>query len=152
MKTLPIAVLMFLVGTFAYSSNPRNKKLIITYQENEEFVMSNPQTGQVLFLSEEISSLIKDGNIPIVIECDKDVAWIYLNDIYDGRDYPEVEFDSDYFNVIMDLYPVKINKELKKKLKKGNKAFIDALGIEYVIEGGEVVSKINYDKFEKFMF
>ena len=114
--------------------------------------MDNPQTGQLLFLNEEMASLIKNGNIPIVIECDRDVAWIYLNDVYDGRDYPEVEFESDYFNIIVDLFPIKINKELKKRLKKGCRAFMNALGVEYLIENGEVISKINYDKFEKFMF
>ena len=98
-----------------------------------------------------MESLIKEGNIPIVIECDKDIAWLYLNDPM-GRDYPEVNFESNYFEIILDLFPLKINKELKKSLKKGNKTFIEKLGIEYVIEDGEVFSKIDYDKFEKFMF
>jgi hypothetical protein len=29
---------------------------------------------------------------------------------------------------------------------------MEALGIEYLIENGEVISKIDYDKFENFMF
>jgi hypothetical protein len=69
-----------------------------------------------------------------------------------GRDYPEVDFDSDYFDIILDLFPLKINKELKRSLRLGNKAFMEALGIEYLVEDGEVISLIDYDKFENFMF
>jgi len=98
-----------------------------------------------------MESLIKEGNIPIVIECDRDVAWIFLNDPM-GRDYPEVDFESDYFEIILDLFPLKINRELKRHLKVGNKAFMDALGIEYLVENGEVFSIIDYEKFEGFMF
>lgn len=152
MKTLPIVLVMLLVGAFSYSSNPQNKKLIIKYQDIEEFLMDNPGTGKVVFLDEKMTSLIKEGKIPIVIEQEKNVAWIYLNDIYGGRDYPEVDFESDYLNIIMDLFPLKINRNLRKKLKKGSNAFFDALGVKYLIEDGEIISKINYDKFEKFIF
>ena len=98
-----------------------------------------------------MESLIKGGDIPVVIECDRDVAWILLNDPM-GRDYPEVDFESDYFGVILDLFPLKINKKLKKSLRQGNKTFMKMLGIEYLVENGEVISLINYEKFEDFMF
>ena len=29
---------------------------------------------------------------------------------------------------------------------------MEALGIEYLVEDGQVISKIDYDKFENFMF
>ena len=144
---------MIMVGTLAASTPQKwpKKALLLTCEGNETFTRDNPRAADVLLLREEMQSLIKEGNIPVVIECDRDVAWIYLNDPM-GRDYPEVDFDSDYFEIIMDLFPLKINKELKKSLAVGNKAFMDALGVEYLIENGEVISKIDYDKFENFMF
>ena len=153
MKTLPFILLMIMVGTLAASTPQKwpKKALLLTCEGNETFTRDNPRAADVLLLREEMQSLIKEGNIPVVIECDRDVAWIYLNDPM-GRDYPEVDFDSDYFEIIMDLFPLKINKELKKSLAVGNKAFMDALGVEYLIENGEVISKIDYDKFENFMF
>ena len=153
MKTLPFILLMIMVGTLAASAPLKGpkKELLLTCQGKETFSRDNPRAADVLCLREEMESLIREGNIPIVIECDKDVAWIYLNDPL-GRDYPEVDFDSDYFEIILDLFPLKINKELKKSLAVGNKAFMDALGVEYLIEDGEVISKIDYDKFENFMF
>lgn len=153
MKALPFILLMIMVGTLAASAPLKGpkKELLLTCQGKETFSRDNPRAADVLCLREEMESLIREGNIPIVIECDKDVAWIYLNDPL-GRDYPEVDFDSDYFEIILDLFPLKINKELKKSLAIGNKAFMDALGVEYLIENGEVISKIDYDKFENFMF
>ena len=40
---------------------------------------------------------------------------------------------------------------LKNSLIKGNKVFFETLGIEYIIENEEVISKINYEKFERFV-
>ena len=153
MKTLPFILLVIMVGTLAASTPQKwpKKALLLTCEGKETFTRDNPRAADVLLLREEMQSLIKEGNIPVVIECDKDVAWIYLNDPM-GRDYPEVDFDSDYFDIILDLFPLKINKELKRSLSAGNKAFMEALGIEYLIENGEVISKIDYDKFENFMF
>ena len=153
MKTLPFILLVIMVGTLAASTPQKwpKKALLLTCEGNETFTRDNPRAADVLLLREEMQSLIKEGNIPIVIECDRDVAWIYLNDPM-GRDYPEVNFESDYFEIILDLFPLKINKELKRSLSAGNKAFMEALGIEYLVQDGEVISKIDYDKFENFMF
>ena len=153
MKSLPFVLLMIMVGTIAMSAPCKchKKELLLTCQGKETFSRDNPRPADIMSLREEMESLIKDGSIPIVIECDKDVAWIFLNDPM-GRDYPEVNFESDYFEIILDLFPLKINKELKRSLKQGNKAFMEALGIEYLVENGEVISLINYDKFEDFMF
>ena len=79
----------------------RQKTLLLVCQGTEEFYRDNPRAADVLCLREEMESLIKDGNIPIVIECDRNVAWLYLNDPM-GRDYPEVNFDSDYEGIIME--------------------------------------------------
>lgn len=151
MKALPFILLTFLVGILAFPNKVGQKTLLLVCQGTEEFSRDNPRAEQILLLREEMSSLIKEGNMPIVIECDRDIAWLYLNDPM-GRDYPEVNFKSDYEGIIMDLFPLKINRTLKKSLKKGNKEFFKTLGVEYVVEDGEVISKIDYDKFEKFMF
>ena len=111
----------------------------------------NLKVEEVSSLRNRMESLIKSGSIPLVIESKNDVAWIYLNDP-EGRDYPEVNFESDYFEIITDLFPLKLTNKLKKSLKKGNKTFMKTLGVEYVIENEEVISKINYDIFERFMF
>ena len=152
-----VIIPLFLVGVILLGNvivaraHHKKEELLLSCQGNENFCRDNPRPAQIFSLREEMESLIKEGNIPIVIECGKNVAWIVLNDPDCGRDYPEVDFDSDYFEIILDLFPLKINKKLKKSLKAGNKAFIDALGIEYVVSEGEVISKIDYDKFEKFM-
>jgi len=153
MKGLKILFLLFLVGTIETSTLAQRpqKALLLICQGNEEFCRDNPRAADVLCLREEIKSLIKEGNIPLVIECDKNVAWLFLNDPM-GRDYHDVDFESDYFEIIMDLFPLKINKELKKSLKLGNKAFMEKLGIEYLVKNGEVISKIDYEKFENFVF
>ena len=152
MKALPFVLLMFLLGTLVSPAKIRPKEtLLLVCQGNENFSRDNPRAEQVLLMREEVESLIKEGNYPVVIECDKKVAWIFLNDPDDGRDYPEVNFESNYFEML-DLFPLKINRTLKKSLKRGNKEFLEALGIEYIIRNGEVFSRIEYDKFEKFMF
>ena len=152
MKKLLLILLLAMVG-FAISAPLRKhkKELLLTCQGKETFSRDNPMAADVLCLREEMESLIKEGNFPIVIECDNDVAWLYLNDPT-GRDYPDADFESDYFEIIMDLFPLKINNRLKRDLKKGNQKFFETLGIEYIVENGEVFSKIDYEKFEKFMF
>lgn len=150
-KLLLIFMVVIVASATSTPQRKHNKQLLLTCQGKENFSRDNPRAADVLCLREEMESLIKEGNIPIVIECDRNVAWIYLNDPM-GRDYPEVDFESDYFEIIMDLFPLKINKQLKKSLSVGNKAFMEALGIEYLVENGEVISLIDYDKFENFMF
>ena len=150
-KLLLILLVAIVASAMSAPQRKHNKELLLTCQGKENFSRDNPRAADVLCLREEMESLIKEGNIPIVIECDRNVAWIYLNDPM-GRDYPEVDFESDYFEIILDLFPLKINKELKKSLKDGNKAFMEALGVKYLVENGEVFSLIDYEKFENFMF
>ena len=150
MKSLPFILLMFLVGTLVSPARPKETLLLIC-QGNEEFSRENPRIEQVLLMREEVESLIKSGSLPVVIECDRNVVWVYLNDPDDGRDYPVADFKSDYFETL-DLFPLKLTKKLKKMLKKGNKEFLETLGVEYIVKNGEVFSKIDYDKFEVFTF
>ena len=149
---MAVLLLILMVSIAGIARSYPKKALLLFCEGNENFCRDNPRPAQIFSIREEMESLIKEGNIPIVIECDRDVAWIFLNDPDGGRDYPEVDFDSDYFETIFDLFPLKINTELKKCLKAGNKAFMDTLGIEYQVKNGEVISKINYDAFERFMW
>ncbi len=146
MKSVPLFLLTILIGTLTLSSD-----LVFTCDGYKTTFKQNLNTEEIPSLRERMKALIKNGSIPIVIEGENNVAWIYLNDP-EGRDYPDIDFESNYFEIIQDLFPLKINKELQKSLKKGNKAFLKTLGIEYIIEGEDVISKINYKVFEKFMF
>ena len=151
MRTLPFIFLMFLLGTLTSTAKIRPEKtLLLVCQGNKEFSRKNFEIEQILFIREEVESLIKGGSLPVVIECNRNVAWLYLNDPL-GRDYPEVDFESDYFETL-NLFPLKLTTKLKRMLKKGNKEFLETLGIEYIVENGEVFSKIDYNKFEIFMF
>ena len=150
MKSLALILLMFLGETLASPARPK-ETLLLVCQGNEEFSRENPRIEQVLLMREEVESLIKSGSFPIVIECDRNVAWVYVNDPDDGRDYPVANFKSDYFETL-DLFPVKLTKSLKKVLKGGNKKFLETLGIEYIVRNGEVFSRIDYNKFDYFAF
>lgn len=153
MKTLPLLLSsIFVVSLACINPQQHEKPIVLTYEECEKVLMENPRDDESLSLTKEMESLIKDGKFPIIIEHDKNVAWIYLNDPTNSRDYPETNLKSDYFEIITDLFPIKINKTLKSSLKKGNKAFFETLGIEYVITKNEVISNINYEKFERFVF
>ncbi len=150
MKSL--LLILFATVTLSATNKHPQKALLLICQGTENFSRDNPRAEEVLLLREEMESLIKEGNIPIVLEYDKNVIWIILNDPYTGRDYPEAEFDSDYFDIIGDLFHLKLNPELKRSLQKSNKDFINALGIEYQVKNEEIISIIDYDKFDKYAF
>ena len=150
MKNLSSILLMFLIGTLVFTT--QQSELFITYDGYKTTFRQNLKVEEVPSLRDRMSSLIKDGNVPIILEEENDVVWIFLNDSENARDYPDTELTSDYSEIIQDLFPLKLTKKLKKSLKKGNKAFIKTLGIEYLVENEEVISKINYKTFEKFVF
>jgi hypothetical protein len=153
MKTLPLLLSSILiVGLACANPQQHERPIVLTYQGCEKILMENPRDSESLSLIKEMESLIRNGEFPIVIERDKNVAWIYLNDPNNSRDYPENNLKSDYFEIITDLFPIKINKTLQNSLKRGNKAFFETLGINYFVKEDEVFSKINYEKFEKFVF
>lgn len=141
---------MFLVGTLTtQAQNYAPLKLVC--QGSQELSVYIDQPKEISQLRNEMAFLIKKGNFPIVIEEKKDVIWIYLNDPYGGKDYPTIKFESDYFETI-DLFPLKLTKQLKNHLKKGNKFLLETLGITYLIKNDEVISKINYNKFDRYVF
>lgn len=120
-------------------------------QGTQELSVYIEHQEEALQLRDEIEFLIKSGNYPVVIEEKRNVLWVYLNDPYGGKDYPVSNFESDYFETI-DLFPLKLSNQLKSCLKKGNKFLLETLGIRYIIKDGEVVSKIDYNKFDRYVF
>lgn len=140
---------MFLMGTLTVQAqNDAPLKLICQGAEELSVYIEYPE--EVLQLRDEIEFLIKRGNFPIVIEEKRNVLWVYLNDPHGGKDYPVANFKSDYFETV-DLFPLKLTKQLKVCLKKGNKFLLETLGIKYLVKNGEVISNIDYSKFDRFI-
>lgn len=144
--------LMFLGILVLTAQESQESTLFITYDGCKTTFRQSLKVDELSSLRNRMESLIKSGCIPLVIESENDVVWVYLNDPIGAKDYPEADFESDYFEVIKDLFPLKLTSKLKKSLKKGNRAFMKTLGVKYVIEDEEVISKINYNVFEKFAF
>jgi len=124
--------------------------LILTYEGPDTVCRQRLKEQDLPSLRETMESLIKSGNIAIVVEKKNDVVWLYLNDPC-GRGYTDIEFQSDYLEAIQDLFPLKLTDKLKKSLKKGNESFIKTLGIEYIVSDEEVISNIDYETFEQYM-
>lgn len=143
-------LLMFLLWTLTLHAQ-NNAPLKLICQGTKEHSAYIKHQEEALQLRDEVEFLIKDGNYPVVIEEKRNVLWVYLNDPYGAKDYPVSNFESDYFETV-DLFPLKLTNQLKSCLKKGNKFLLETLGITYIINDGEVISKIDYNKFDRFVF
>jgi hypothetical protein len=135
--------------------------LMLTYQGHGATAGIGTQVSQIALLKDEMVERISHGFLPIVIEGNQEIAWIYLNTVDDPRGYEGEDFDgiqTDYEELFMDLFPIRIDEDLKKLLNKqrgGYKQFFKTIGVEYLDPqktNGEIVSKINYDKFDKFVY
>ena len=142
---------MLLVGSLALSQ--QKSSLLLTYQGNGSYLGTGIQSEDVPLIREEMGNLIKKGYTPILVEGDWEVIWLYLNDPYTPIDSIEIDFESDYLDTIQDLFPIKPSKRIKKILSKkwDKKKVMDVLGIRYLVEDDEVISLINYKKFEKYL-
>ena len=150
-RLLLVLMLMIAIGQ---SASSQHTSLMLTYQGNGVSAGIGTQISQIPLLKDEMVERITKGYLPIVIEGDKEIAWIYLNTIDDPRGYEGEDFDeiqTEYIELSMDLFPIKINKMLRRKLQRGYDKFFEAIGVEYSIENDEVISKIDYDKFERFI-
>ena len=152
MKRL-LVVLMLMVAIEPFASS-QHTSLMLTYQGNGVLAGIGTQSQQIPLLKDEMVERISKGYLPIVIEGAEEIAWIYLNTIddprgYEGDDFEEIQ--TEYIELSMDLFPIKINKKLRRKLHKGYDKFFKAIGVEYSTENDEVITKIDYDKFEKFL-
>lgn len=143
-------LLMFLIMTLTLQAQ-NDAPLQLISQGTQELSVYIEHQEEALQLRDEIEFLIKNGNYPVVIEEKRNVLWVYLNDPYGGKDYPVSNFESDYFETI-DLFPLKLTNQLKSCLKKGNRFLLETLGIRYIIKDGEVISKIDYSKFDRYVF
>lgn len=148
MRSVYLFVLMCLLPILGTSALP--SELIFTYEGNDTTFRQKLKTEEIPSLRNRMESLLKAGNIPIVVEEKNDVVWLYLNDPC-GRGYTDIDFKSDYFETIQDLFPLKLTDKLKQSLKEGNKSLIKTLGIEYIVSDEEVISRIDYDTFEQCM-
>ena len=149
MRSVYLFVLMCLLPILGTSALP--SELILTYQSNDTTTFRQKLSiEEIPSLRDWMESLLKTGSMPIILEEKNDVVWLYLNDPC-GRGYDDIDFESDYFEAIKDLFPLKLSDTLKKILEKGNKSFIKALGIDYRIEDKEVISIIDYNIFEEFI-
>ena len=141
---------MVLVASLAYS---QEKSLILTYQCGGSYNGYGIQSQDLPDIRERMSNLIKDGYSPILIEGDSEIIWLYIDDPYNPVDYVEMDFESEHSESIPDLFPIKTNRKLKRALKKwwNNERVLDILGIKYQVENDEVISVINYKKFERYL-
>ena len=140
---------MVTIGPLTFS---QYTSLMFTYQGNGVFASIGTKTQQIPLLQEEMVERISKGYLPIVIEGNEEIAWIYLNTLDDPRGYEDLDVTTDYIELEMYLFPVKINKKLRRKLHSGYKTFFETIGVDYSIENGEIVSHIDYSKFEQFIY
>ena len=156
MKKLIMFMLMIKIGSSAFC---HHTSLMLKYQGNKATNGIGAQVSQIPLLKDEMVKRISEGYWPIVIEGDNNIAWIYLNTVddprgYEGEDYDEIE--TDYIELSADLFPIKINDNLRELLTRkrygGYEKFFKTIGVRYSsLENGEIISVINYDKFEKFI-
>lgn len=151
-KIVFIFVLLVSIGTIAYG---QHKSLILNYEGHQSYGGIGTPEKKIPELHDEMVELIKKGYATLVIEGNDEIAWILLNDVSNPKDYTDgsslASIESDYINLIQDLFPIKITKSLKRKLNRGINVFMTALGIEYVVDGDEVTTIVDYDKFEKYL-
>jgi len=140
-------------------ASSQQTSLMLTWQKVGEVVKGiGTPVSQIPLLKDEMVECISNGYLPIVIEGDRDIAWIYLNTVDDPRGYEGEDFEiqTNFIELSMDLFPLKIEKRLMRKLRLGHenyKRFFKAIGVEYdEDENGEIISRINYKKFEKFVY
>ena len=150
MKKFITSLLMILVASLAY---PQERSLMLTYQGNSFYMGYGLQSQDLPFIRERMGNLIKQGYTPILIEGDWEIIWLYINNPHNPVDYIDMDFESEYSEAISDLFPIKTNRKLKRALKKwwNNKRVLEILGIKYQVENDEVISVINYKKFERYL-
>ena len=154
-KFLFTLLVLVLVLPAASAQNP----LVIKYEGNGVIGGAGLQPSQAPEAEQDVIARLNENYLPVVVEYKKglfgkfrpSVAWIYLNTVDDPRGYPETTIQSDYFGVI-NLFCINLSFWLRLKLKKGVNHFFKTLGVEYYInENGEIISTINYNKFERFV-
>ena len=146
-------MLAILVGSLAFAQQKRS--LMLTYQGHGSYNGCGITSKDIPEIRENMEFLIRNGYLPILIEGDWDVIWIYLNDLENPIDAIDIDFESDYLDEIQDLFCIKTDEEIKTLLKEkwDNKKVLKLLGIRYKIDkdSDEVISKIKLKKFAKYL-
>ena len=151
MKKLIIILLAILVGSLAFAQQKRG--LMLTYQGHGAYNGCGITSKDIPEIREHMEFLIREGYLPILIEGDWDVIWLYLNDPVNPIDAVDIDFESDYIEEIQDLFCIKTDERIKTLLKEkwNNKKVLKILGIRYKVENDEVTSKVKLKKFEKYL-
>lgn len=148
-------MLMITIGSLAFA---QQTSLMLMFQGHK--ATKGIPVYEIPLLKDEILECIPNGYMPIVIEGNYEIAWIYLNTVDDPREYVGEDFDeieTSYIELYNDLFPIRINETLKELLTRkrygGFKKFFKTIGVRYSNDdNGEIITKINYDKFEPFVF
>ncbi len=144
-------MLVFLVGSLAFAQQKHG--LMLTYQGHGSYSGHGITSKDIPEIREKMETLIRDGYLPILIEGDWEVIWLYLNDPINPIDCEEIDFESDYICEIEDLFCIKTDEKIKTLLKEkwNNKKVLKLLGIRYKVKDDEVISAIDLRKFERYL-
>ena len=159
MKKFILSVVMLIFGI---SVSAAQNSLIIKYEGNDVFGIAGMLPSEANKAKDEIISKLQQGFLAFLVENTPNrqgvykptIAWIYLNDTKDPRDYHDVsDIESDYLGKI-ELFCINLSPRLRFILKvKGTEGFFNEIGVKYdTDENGDIISIIDYEKFEKFVY
>lgn len=147
MKKFLFIFLGLIISTLALAQNNPFRLVVSGHSTYSESLVKD---NNIQELRNVCDSLIRKGYIPTVLNKECDVVWIYLYDPTSATDFiDDDEEEVDYGEPIYDLFPIKLNKQLKRIYQQGNASFMKKLGITYSVdkETDEVISIIDYEKF-----
>ena len=158
MKRLIVTLFVLILAlSVASAQNP----LIVKYKGNGVTGGAGMLPSEAYKAKNVVISKLEQDFTAILVEYKQDnsgkyrpkIGWIYLNDINSPRDYIDVSnVQSDYLGTV-DLFCINLSFRLRMILRFfGVKCLFKTIGVEYYVdEEGNVISNINYDKFEKFV-
>ena len=151
MKKLIIILLTILIGAVASAQGKRG--LLLTYQGHGSYNGCGVTPKDIPGIRENMEFLIKKGYLPILIEGDWEVIWLYLDNPNATFNRTKIDFESDYINEIHDLLCIKTDEKIKTLLKEdwNNKKVLKLLGIKYKTKNDEVTSKVKPKKLKKYL-
>lgn len=159
MKQFILSIVILILGISVSSAQ---NSLIIKFEGNGVVGIAGMLPSEAYKAKDEILSKLQQSFLAFLVESAPNrqgvykptVAWIYLNDTKDPRDYHDVsDIESDYLGKI-ELFCINLSPRLRFILKaKGTKGLFDEIGVKYdTDENGDLISIIDYEKFEKFVY
>ena len=136
--------------------------LIIKYEGDGMSGLAGMLPSEANKARSEVISKLQQNFLTILVESAPNkygvykpaVVWIYLNDTKHPRHYHDTShIKSDYLGQI-ELFCINLSPKLRFILKrKGTRDLLNEIGGEYNIdENGYIVSIIDYDKLEKYVY